>query len=214
VSPTHVRLLAAERAELVPLLRQIAENAPLDFDRLTVLPGWSVRDVVAHCGAVLTRAGKGTMHSFSPQDNQCDVDERRSWTLAELLAELEAGYDLAASQPDAAQAALGVWIHGGDIREGLNTPGPYVHDGLPEAVTLLVERSVIRGVPPIDVTLVDAIENGLETAQVCLGDPTQEAIGWLRVDVAGLFRLVAGRRPELVERESVDVEMDSLRMFG
>jgi hypothetical protein len=78
---------------------------------------------------------------------------------------------------------------------------------------LLVERSIARGVPAVDVTLTDAVDHGLDGAQVSLGDPHAEPIGWLRTDTAGLFRLVAGRRTELVERDMVGVRVEQLLMF-
>jgi hypothetical protein len=42
------RLLRAEHDALLPILRRAAGPA---FDRPTACPGWSVRDVLAHCGA-------------------------------------------------------------------------------------------------------------------------------------------------------------------
>jgi uncharacterized protein (TIGR03083 family) len=207
-------LLLAERDQLLPLLRH---THLLDFDRLTVCDLWSVRDIVAHCSAVMIRAAKGSSTGYTPADNQHDVDERKAWTIAELLAELESGFDLAAQQ-DAPQqvphgVALGVWVHGGDIREALSVHGAYTHAGLAPALALLVERSIARGVPAVDVTLTDAVDHGLDGAQVSLGDPRVEPVGWLRTDTAGLFRLVAGRRTELVERDLVGVRVGQLLMF-
>jgi hypothetical protein len=62
------------------------------------------------------------------------VDERRSWPLAQVLAELEKGYGSAADAVTAAQGkldvlALGEWVHGGDVREALGEPGPYGERG-------------------------------------------------------------------------------------
>lgn len=206
-------LLLAERDQLLPLLRH---THLLDFDRLTVCDLWSVRDIVAHCSAVMVRAAKGTTTGYTPVANQLDVDERKAWTVAELLAELESGFDLA-TQQDVPQrvshgVALGVWVHGGDIREALSVHGPYTHAGLAPALTLLVERSIARGVPAVDVTLTDAVDHGLDGAQVSLGDPGAEPVGWLRTDTAGLIRLVAGRRTELVERDMVGVTAQQLLM--
>jgi uncharacterized protein (TIGR03083 family) len=96
------RLLLAERDALLPDLRAAA---PADFDRSTVLPGWSVRDVLAHCAAALTTAAAGTRHSFSPEDNQRDVDEREPWTIEALLEELSGGCAAAAAM-DAAGGRL------------------------------------------------------------------------------------------------------------
>jgi uncharacterized protein (TIGR03083 family) len=46
------RLLRAEHDALLPILRRTPTGA---FDGATACPGWSVRDVLAHCGAALTR---------------------------------------------------------------------------------------------------------------------------------------------------------------
>lgn len=213
MAATHTRLLLAERDELLPLLRDLRHSAPLEFDRPTVCAGWTVRDVVAHCAAALTRVASGRVHDFSAEANEVDVDVRRHRTLAEILTELEQGYEAAAAKPQAVTVALGEWVHGGDIREALRLPGAYAHAGVADAMTLLAERSVAMGLPPVDVTLVDAVERGLDGAHVCLGDPDAEPVGWLRTDVAGLVRLVAGRRPELVEWDAVGIDVAQLRLF-
>jgi uncharacterized protein (TIGR03083 family) len=55
------RLLLAERDALLPILRRTPADA---FDRPTVCAGWTVRDVLAHCGAALQRlAEAGSMGS-------------------------------------------------------------------------------------------------------------------------------------------------------
>jgi hypothetical protein len=56
-----------------------------------VCTGWTVRDVLAHCGCAQTRAAEGRLHRFTPELNEIDVDERRPWPLAQVLAELEQG---------------------------------------------------------------------------------------------------------------------------
>jgi uncharacterized protein (TIGR03083 family) len=82
------RLLLTERDALLPILRQTPAAA---FDRPTVCTGWSVRDVLAHCGSALLRTAAGALHRFTPQENEVDVAERRSWPLGQVLAELERG---------------------------------------------------------------------------------------------------------------------------
>lgn len=210
VSSPRSRLLQAEHDELLPLLRT---TSLLDFDRATVCELWSVRDLIAHCSAIMSRAAEGTAHGYTPAENQADVEARRHLTVPQLLDELDQAFELAIKADVGAGVALGVWLHGGDVREALNLPGAYAHGALAEALQLLVERSVTRGVPAVDVTLVDAVDRGLDGAQVCLGDPGAEPVGWLRTDTPGLFRLVAGRRPELVERDVVAVPVERLRMF-
>jgi uncharacterized protein (TIGR03083 family) len=135
---------AADRTgRLLPILRRTPVEA---FDRPTVCTGWTVRDVLAHCGCALTRAAEGRLHRFTPELNQIDVDERRPWPLAQVLAELEQGYGAAAAAMTAAGGeldglALGEWIHGGDVREALGEPAPYQSEGVEDALLLLVDRS-------------------------------------------------------------------------
>jgi uncharacterized protein (TIGR03083 family) len=211
VSEVHTRLLRAERDELFPLLERT--SIP-DFSRTTVCEGWSVRDVLAHCAEILIRvATRVDPYGFTPEENQMAVEERRAWPIADVLAELARGYSLAERSPAVAKVALAEWIHGGDIRDALGVPDAYASAGLPEALTLLVERSIARGTPPVDVTLVDATERGLDSAQICLGDPNAEPVGWLRTDAPGLFRIVADRRANLVERDIVGISLNTLRLF-
>jgi uncharacterized protein (TIGR03083 family) len=189
---TGARLLLTERAALLPILRRTPVAA---FDRPTVCTGWTVRDVLAHCGCALIRAAEGRLHQFTPELNEIDVDERRCWPLAQVLAELEQGYGSAAAAVTAAQGkldglALGEWVHGGDVREALGEPGPYESEGVEDAVLLLVDRSRRRDVPPTLVRLPDReIRLGAEGEP---GTPPAE----LDTDVPTLIRLSTGRRPD------------------
>ena len=188
------RLLLAESAALLPLLR--STPAP-DFDRATLLPGWSVRDVLAHCSAALTMAATGSFHTFSPADNQRDVDARKGWALADLLGELEGAYAGAAEAMDRAEGrldalALGEWVHGGDVRAALEQPRAWASEGLDDALVLLVARSVDRAVPPTAVTLTGP---GPER-ELVLGRADGEPAAALRTDAATLVRLCAGRSPD------------------
>ena len=113
------QLLLVEADALPPVL---ASAAPDDFDLPTVCTGWSVRDVLAHCASALSNLVEGTSSSYSPEDNQRDVDLRSSWPVDRVIEELLAGYAAAAVViEDAGGAAdglaLGEWIHGGDVRE-------------------------------------------------------------------------------------------------
>ena len=83
------QLLRAEHDALLPILRRTPGP---DFGRTTACPGWSVRDVLAHCAAALTRVTTDSLHDFTPEDNEIDVAERRGWPLPTLLAELASGY--------------------------------------------------------------------------------------------------------------------------
>jgi uncharacterized protein (TIGR03083 family) len=184
--------LRTEAAALLPVLHALS---PAAFDTPTVLPGWSVRDVLAHCSAALGSAASGTMHDFSPQSNQRDVDQRRDWPVQRLLAELAAGYADGAAAVDAAAGtldglALGEWVHGGDVRDALGLPGAYASGGAGDALALLIARSRARGIPATDVTLAD------HGRPIRLGADDIEATARLRTDPATLFRLCAGRSPD------------------
>jgi uncharacterized protein (TIGR03083 family) len=185
------RLLLAERDALLPVLRRSPADA---FDRPTVCTGWSVRDVLAHCGSALTRVADGTLHDFSPEANEADVAERRPWPLEAVVAELERGYAAAAPVSAAAGGrldgiALGEWVHGGDVREPLGAPRPYESEGVEDALVLLVERSRRRAVPPTRVRLPDR-ELRLGVAEDA-GTPAE-----LVTDVPTLMRLCSGRHPD------------------
>ena len=184
------RLLLTERDALLPVLRRTPAAA---FDRPTVCTGWSVRDVLAHCGAALLRVAEGRLHRFTPEDNKADVAERRSWTLQAVLAELERGYDTAAPAVTAAGGALdgvalGEWVHGGDVREALGEPLPNESDGVEDALVLLVERSRRKALPATRVRLADR--------ELRLGVAADAPTAELVTDVATLMRLCAGRRPD------------------
>jgi len=198
------RLLLGEAGELLPILRS---RAPEDFGLPTLLPGWTVRDVLAHCSAALHAASSGSLHGFTPQDNQRDVDERRPWPLETLLAELADGYTGAARAIDAAGGrmdalALGEWVHGGDVRDALGIPGAYASAGIDDALELLAARTRSRPVPRTEVRLVPDHHAGLARADAApvqalgLGPVDGPVVAWLETDPATLIRLVAGRDPD------------------
>ncbi|CRK62053.1 hypothetical protein [Alloactinosynnema sp. L-07] len=210
------KLLLTERDALLPILRRTPEAA---FDLPTVCDLWSVRDVIAHCVAALTRVATGNLHGFTPEDNQADVEAKRGLSVSELLAELEKAYDLGAASPEIYRVALGEWIHGGDIREALGEPGAYASDGVDDALDILVERSVRREAPPTDVRLTGVGETSPDgssagTRSLRLGDPDAMHAAELVTDVEGLFRIVANRRPELAVAELTGVTVRELRMFS
>ena len=188
------RLLRAEHDALLPILRQTPEEA---FGNPTACPGWSVRDVLAHCGAALTRVATGTLHAFTPDLNEIDVTQRRDWPLPRLLSELERGYLEAG--PVIAEAggrldpiALGEWIHGGDVRGALDEPLAYESDGFEDACALLAEWTRRRKVP---LTEVDLPGTALRLGVPVPGRPEATLV----TDRATLMRLFAGRPTEPAE---------------
>lgn len=209
MTDVHTRLLLTERDALLPILRSTPSAS---FDLPTVCTEWSVRDVIAHCASALIRVATGDLHSFSPEDNQRDVDERKPWPLTQVLDELEHAYRLGAEAPSVAGVALGEWVHGGDIREALGRDDAYASEGTVDAMEILVDRSAKRDIPVTDVTITDAERRGVP-AQMRLGDPSADAACQLTTDVAGLLRIVAHRRPELATATLDGVTMAELRMF-
>lgn len=199
-------ILLLDAAALRPFLDAAA---PADFDRPTVCEGWSVRDVLAHCAAALTDAAAGSSHAFTPEENQRDVDERRSWAMADVLDELYRAYPGAAHAIDAAGGALdgvglGEWIHGGDVREALGAPDAYVSAGAELAVHLLVERSVAQGRPSLVITVDGARHSfGLD----------EDPVGTVVADVETFVRLCAGRRPDPERYELTGCTESDLVLF-
>ena len=203
-----VRLLRAEHDTLLPLLHRTPEAA---FGNPTACPGWSVRDVLAHCGAALTRAATGRLHAFTPELNELDVAQRRDWPLPRLLSELERGYldagpVIAGAGGRLDAIALGEWIHGGDVRDALGEPLAYASDGFEDACALLAERARRREVPLVEVNLPDDTppddtppddtrpENTRPDDTLRLGVPIPgRPPATLVTDRATLMRLFAGR---------------------
>ncbi len=188
VTRAAARLLIVEAHALRPVLDAVP---PAAMDLPTVCDGWSVRDVLAHCGAALTMAASGAVHGFSPEDNERDVAARRTWPLPDVLDELFRGYRDAAVAIDAAGGALdgiglGEWMHGGDVREALRAPAAYTSEGSELAVELLVERSERLGSPGV-AAVVDGV--GLRFGR---GD----VVGTLHADRETFIRLCGGRRPD------------------
>jgi len=85
------RLLAVERDALIPVLRA---RPDADFALpTTACPGWTVRDVLAHCSSALLRVVESRFEEgvFSPASNDRDIAERADWTNQRVVDELERG---------------------------------------------------------------------------------------------------------------------------
>lgn len=183
------RLLLTERAVLVPLLRGMDTGC---FARPTACQGWTIREVVAHCAAALTRIADGTAHDFCPVCNQEDVDERCGWSLDQIIDELDVGYQHAGALITASQGcldviALGEWVHGGDVRDALGIAPAYAAEGIDDALALLAVCSRLRGTP--------ALTAHLQDRQLELGSwlPNQDTRAELATDIDTLVRLYTGR---------------------
>ncbi|MFI5676566.1 maleylpyruvate isomerase family mycothiol-dependent enzyme [Streptomyces cellulosae] len=208
------RLLATERDTLVPLLRARPDQ---DFALpVAACPGWSVRDVLAHCSAVLTRVVESRFEKgvFSPESNERDIAERAEWPNARILDELERG--MTGAGPVIAEAGgaldmvgLGEWVHAGDVREALGEPGAYGGAGLPDALTLLVRRTVQEGHVPLQADL-DDMDEPLRLGGVSGERTPARFIG----DAATLVRLYAGRPVGGASYELAGAEEGELNLFG
>ncbi|MGW2568641.1 maleylpyruvate isomerase family mycothiol-dependent enzyme [Streptomyces sp. NPDC001537] len=209
------RLLTVERDALIPLLRA---RPDADFALpTTACPGWTVRDVLAHCSSALLRVVESRFEEgvFSPASNDRDIAERADWTNQQVVDELERG--MTEAGPAIAKAggvldrvALGEWVHAGDVRDVWGEPGAYGGPGLPDALALLARITRERGRLPLHADLDDVDE------PLLLGEASGERnparfIG----DSATLVRLYAGRAvPKGTSYELVGAEPAELNMFG
>jgi uncharacterized protein (TIGR03083 family) len=203
------RLLLAEHESLLPILRRTAEPG---FGRPTACPGWSVRDVLAHCSAALTRVVTGRLQAFTPELNEADVSERRGWPLPRLLSELASGY--LSAGPVIAEAGgrldpigLGEWVHGGDVRAALGEPLPYAGDGFDDACVLLAELTRRRNVPAVEVSLPGRT---LVLGAAGSGRPAAR----LRTSPGTMMKLFAGRPAEPADYELDGASAEELRTFS
>ncbi|WP_458244467.1 maleylpyruvate isomerase family mycothiol-dependent enzyme [Streptomyces sp. MAI_2237] len=209
------RLLAAERDALVPLLRA---RPDADFALPTAgCPGWTVRDVLAHCSSALMRVVESRFEKgvFSPEANDRDIAERAAWTNQQVVDELERG--MTEAGPAIAEAggildmvALGEWVHAGDVREVWGEPGAYAGAGLPDALTLLARITREKGRVPLHADLED-VDEPLLLGEVSGERTPARFIG----GAATLVRLYAGRQvPEEASYELVGAEAGDLNIFG
>ncbi|MFF1512239.1 maleylpyruvate isomerase family mycothiol-dependent enzyme [Streptomyces sp. NPDC058326] len=186
------RLLRTERDLLMPLLRRTPEEA---YELRTACPGWTARQVLAHCGAALVRIVEDRLEEgvFLPEANACDVAEREDWPLDRILDELERGFTEAgpviAEREDGRldAVALGEWVHAGDVREAFGAPGAYCGPSLDLALPLLTVTSRKRETP----RLVGVLE---EATTVTLGNATEgRPAARFKGAASTLIRIYAGR---------------------
>jgi uncharacterized protein (TIGR03083 family) len=208
-------LLRTERDALIPLLRARPAG---DFARPTAgCPAWTVRDVLAHCSAVLTRVVESRFEPgvFSPEANDRDIAERGDWPTERVVDELERG--MTEAGPAIAKAggvldavALGEWVHAGDVREAFGEPGAYGGSGLPHALTLLVRVSRERDHVPLHADL-DDLDDPLRLGGVPGDRPPARYIGGAET----LVRLCSGRPVAKTSAyELVGAREEELNLFG
>jgi uncharacterized protein (TIGR03083 family) len=207
------RLLAAERDSLIPLLRGRPEK---DFTVRTCCPGWTVRHVLAHCSAALSRVVESRYEEgvFSPEANDRDIAERGGWSVAEVVDELErgmtdAGPVIAKTRGSLDVIAFGEWVHAGDVREAWGEPGAYGGAQVESALDLLAWLSRKREFLALHADLDDVDE------PLRLGAPSGERSPARYIgDAATLVRLYAGRPLTGTRYELAGAGEAELNMFG
>ncbi|GAB3172692.1 maleylpyruvate isomerase family mycothiol-dependent enzyme [Streptomyces incanus] len=205
--------MTVERDALVPLLRGRAEE---DFTLpVAACPGWSVRDVLAHCSSAFTRVLEGRFEQgvFSPACNDRDIAERAEWSNQRVVDELERG--MTEAGPVIAKAggvldilALGEWVHAGDVREAFGEPGAYAGAGLPSALSLMAYVTCRKGHLSLHADLDDADEP-LRLGDISGRRPPARYIG----DGPTLVRLYAGRPVDGASYELAGAEAGELNIF-
>ncbi|MFE4665378.1 maleylpyruvate isomerase family mycothiol-dependent enzyme [Streptomyces sp. NPDC056716] len=208
------RLLTIERDALVPLLRG---RADADFEiRTEACPDWTVRDVLAHCAAVLNRVVESRYEKgvFSPVANQRDIEELAGLSHQEVVDQLERG--MTEAGPLIAKAGgildgigLGEWVHSGDVRDALGVPGAYGGAGLPSALALLARISREKGKVALHADLDDRDE------PLLLGEPDgQRPPARFIGDAPTLVRLYSGRSVRGARFELAGVAAEELNIYG
>lgn len=208
------RLLTVERDALIPLLRG---RDDADFaSPVVACPGWTVRDVLAHCAAAFTRVLERRFEEgvFSPESNDRDIAERAEWTNARVVDELERGMTevgplIAGAGGALDKLALGEWVHAGDVRVALGEPGAYAGAGLPYALVLLGQVTSRKGHLPLHADL-DDTDEPLRLGDTTGARPPARYIG----DGPTLVRLYAGRPVDGAVYELAGVEAAELNIFG
>ncbi|BAC71630.1 hypothetical protein AQJ43_05645 [Streptomyces avermitilis] len=207
------RLLSTERDALIPLLRARPDG---DFALRTACPGWTVRHVLAHCSAALTRVVESRFEEgvFSPEANERDIAERGDWTNTQVVDELErgmteAGAVIAKAGGALDMVALGEWVHAGDVREAFGEPGAYGGGGLAHALLLLAHVSREKRHVPLHADLDDLDE------PLLLGDAAGDRTPARYIgDAPTLVRLYAGRPLVGTRYELAGAGERELNIFG
>ncbi|MFJ8585708.1 maleylpyruvate isomerase family mycothiol-dependent enzyme [Streptomyces sp. NPDC093595] len=207
-------LLRTERDALIPLLRKLPDEA---FALRTCCPGWTVRHVLAHCSAALTRLVEDRFEDgvFSPEANDRDIAERADRTDAAVVDELERGLTEAgpviAAAPDGRYdgLALGEWVHAGDVRDALGEPGAYAGPALAPALELLASVTRSRGALPLHADLDDR-DDPLLLGAATGEHPPARYLG----PAATLVRLYAGRPLTGTRYDLAGAKEADLVLFG
>ena len=188
--------------------RVLSEGTASNQDRMTMCDPWTVRDVLAHCSGSMLRTIEDRTHRFTPEDNEGDVQERRSWPFDRVRDELQTTARPTAARIDDAGGpldglGLGVWVHCGDIRDALGVTDPYSGPGVELGLDLLAERSLRLEFRP-------AVLVGDRAFDIGGG----ESRGTLVTDAETFVRLTGGRDPDPERYRLEGLTPAELVLFG
>jgi uncharacterized protein (TIGR03083 family) len=155
-------------------------------------PGWTVKDVVAHCAGFFTAYKSGDpKEAFGPGWGDREVEARRERSLEECVTEWS---DLVAEPGDlfeshlAGVAVSDVLAHEQDIRTAINQPGGEDDENIVPAVEMalafLEKKAETKDLPALRF-ITDDIDH-----KVGHGEP----VATLHTSTFELFRAVQGRR--------------------
>jgi uncharacterized protein (TIGR03083 family) len=155
------------------------------------LPGWDVKDVIAHCAGFITTFRSGDPQAFGPDWGDREVEARRDRSLKDCLiewADLTADADDLFSSNLAPVAVSDVLAHEQDIRTALGSPGARDDENIAPAVEMALsfveQKMKPEGLPAFRVVTEDIDRT--------VGEGEPEAS--LRTTTFELFRAVQGRR--------------------
>jgi uncharacterized protein (TIGR03083 family) len=188
--------------------RVLSEGTASNQDRMTACDPWTVRDVLAHCSGSMLRTIEDRTHRFTPEDNELDVEERRSWDFDRVRDELQTTAHPTAARIDAAGGpldglGLGVWVHAGDIRDALGIDDPYHGPGIELGLGLLAERSRRLDFRPTMMVGGQPVEFG--------SGPDK---GTVTTDAETFVRLTGGRTPDPARYRIEGLDPTELVLFG
>lgn len=159
--------------------------------KVPTLPGWTVKDVIAHNAGFITTFKSGGPKAFGPEWGDRAVEERRDASLKDCLIEWA---DLSADADDLFSSGLGpvavsdVLAHEHDIRTAIDAPGARDDAALVPSVEMALsfvgQKMKADGTPALRVVTEDI------DRIVGEGEPAAT----LRTSTFELFRAVQGRR--------------------
>jgi uncharacterized protein (TIGR03083 family) len=202
----------AARERMIDLVKNADTSLPVP-----TCPGWTVKDVVAHCSANLgTFIDNDPKEMRSPTRADEQVEARREQSLDDAFAEWDANMNRAGELFDTtlgAVAASDVLAHEQDIRTAIDQPGRRGEEGVVPAVEMalaFVEQKIAAAELPAFRVITEDLDKTLGE-----GEPAAT----LRTSTYELFRSLHGRRSPAQVRAlewdgDPDAWMDVFFLFG